>query len=43
MHEDYIMWHHWTAVARKVAQDMQALQEIAQQGLFGKAIADVGN
>lgn len=43
MHEDYIMWHHWAAVAQQVAQDMQTLQEIAQQGLFGKAIADVGN
>ena len=43
MHEDYIMWHHWAAVAQKVAQDIQALQDIAQQGLFGTAIADVGN
>ena len=43
MHEDYIMWHHWAAVARKAAQDMQALQDIAQQGLFGEAIADVGD
>jgi hypothetical protein len=43
MHEDYIMWHHWTAVAQQVAQDMQTLQAIAQQGLFGKAIADVGD
>ena len=43
MHEDYIMWHHWAAVAQKATQDMQALQDIAQQGLFGKAIADVGN
>jgi hypothetical protein len=43
MHEDYIMWHHWVAVAQKVAQDMQALQDIAQQGLFGTAIADMGS
>jgi hypothetical protein len=43
MHEDYIMWHHWVAVEQKVAQDMQALQDIAQQGLFGTASADVGN
>ena len=43
MHEDYIMWHHWAAVAQKVAQDIQALQDIAQQGLLGKAVADVGN
>jgi hypothetical protein len=43
MHEDYIMWHHWAAVAQQVTQDLQALQEIAQQGLVGKAIVDVGN
>jgi hypothetical protein len=43
MHEDYIMWHHWAAVAQQVAQDMLALQDIAQQGLFGKAIAGVGH
>jgi len=43
MHEDYIMWHHWVTVAQKVAQDMQALKDIAQQGLFGAAIANVGN
>jgi hypothetical protein len=43
MHEDYIMWHHWAAVAQKVAHDIQALQMIAQEGLFGKAITGVGN
>ena len=43
MHEDYIMWHHWTAVARQVAQDIQALKAIAQQGLFGEVLADVGD
>jgi hypothetical protein len=40
MHEDYIMWHHWVAVAQKAAQDIQALQDIAPQGLSGSAIAD---
>ena len=43
MHEDYIMWHHWAAVAQQVAQDMQALLAIAQQGLFGEAITGVGH
>ena len=43
MHEEYIMWHHWAAVAQQVAQDLQALQTIAQQGLFGKAITGVGH
>jgi hypothetical protein len=43
MHEEYIMWHHWAAVAQKVAQDIQALHAIAQQGLFGEAITGVGH
>ena len=43
MHEEYIMWHHWAAVAQQVAQDMQALHTIAQQGLFGEAITGVGH
>src|SRR2546426_10384370 len=30
MHEDYIMWHHWTRVARQAASDIDALQAIAQ-------------
>jgi hypothetical protein len=43
MHEDYILWHHWAAVAQKVAQDIQTLQGIAQQGLFGESSAHVGD
>jgi hypothetical protein len=43
MHEEYIMWHHWAAVAQQVAQDLQALHAIAQQGLFGEAITGVGD
>jgi len=34
MHEDYIMWHHWAAVANKTKKDIAALGEIAQQGLY---------
>ena len=33
-HEDYIMWRHWAAVADKIKQDMVALKEIAQHGLY---------
>lgn len=33
MHEDYIMWRHWTSVADKIAKHISALEEIAQQGL----------
>jgi len=34
MHEDYIMWHHWAAVADKTQKDISSLEEIAQQGLL---------
>jgi hypothetical protein len=34
MHEDYIMWHHWAAVADKTKKDIASLEEIAQQGLY---------
>lgn len=34
MHEDYIMWHHWAAVADKIKKDIVSLEEIAQQGLY---------
>jgi len=33
MHEDYVMWHHWDTVARKIKKDIASLEEIAQQGL----------
>ena len=33
MHEDYIMWHHWSTVADKIKKDISSLEEIAQQGL----------
>lgn len=35
LHEDYIMWHHWTRVAqqvRKEARSLQGLVEPAQTG-----------
>jgi len=34
IHEDYIMWHHWTAVAGKIRKDIALLEEIAQHGLY---------
>ncbi|MBI1987008.1 MAG: hypothetical protein HYS70_01495 [Nitrospinae bacterium] len=43
MHEDYIMWHHWAAVAHKVKQDIDSLQKIAQYGLPWEEWADVGH
>ena len=40
MHEDYIMWRHWTAVAQKAMQDINSLQDIARQGLQWRPEAD---
>lgn len=34
MHETYIMWRHWAAVAEEISQTIQFLEEIAQEGLF---------
>ena len=28
MHEDYIMWHHWSEVAEKVRKQLEALQPL---------------
>lgn len=33
MHEDYIIWRHWTGVASKARGDVDVLEKIAQQGL----------
>jgi len=43
MHEEYILWHHWTAVARKVAQEIISLQNLAQQGIQVGARVDAGD
>jgi hypothetical protein len=43
MHEDYIMWHHWTDVAQQTARDIAALQKIAQHGLLGEVVPDAGD
>lgn len=34
MHEDYIMWRHWSSVAEEIAKNMTFLEKIAQKGLF---------
>jgi hypothetical protein len=42
MHEDYIMWHHWAAVADKIKKNIASLEEIAQQGLHIGELSYVG-
>ena len=43
MHEDYVMWHHWTIVAEKTKRDITVLEEIAQHGLFLGESVHVGH
>jgi len=33
LHEDYIMWHHWAAVADQVKNDIAALQGVVYRSL----------
>ena len=42
MHEDYIMWHHWAAVAGKLEEDIASLETIAQQGLYLDELSHAG-
>ena len=34
MHEDYIMWHHWAEVAKKVRKQIKSLQTITEYGVY---------
>jgi hypothetical protein len=34
MHEEYIMWHHWSEVAEKVRKQIEVLQPIIEYGVF---------
>jgi len=34
MHEDYIMWHHWTDIVQKLKRQIEVLNEIADRGLY---------
>ena len=43
LHEDYILWRHWTTVARQTTQDIAAMQAIAHLGILVEAAADVGD
>ena len=32
MHEDYILWHHWTTVVSQTEEEIRKLQELISQG-----------
>ena len=34
MHEDYIMWHHWSEAAEKAEKKIESLLPIAKYGVF---------
>lgn len=34
MHEDYIMWGHWSDVIDRIKMDIAALEGIVKQGLY---------
>jgi len=34
MHEDYIMWHHWSEAAEKAEKQIDSLLPIAKYGVF---------
>lgn len=34
MHEDYVMWNHWTDALEKVKRQISVLKEIADLGVF---------
>jgi hypothetical protein len=43
MHEDYLMWRHWSGVASRAERGIAALEEIAQYGLSAGEPANVGH
>ncbi len=34
MHEDYILWNHWTEVAQTAAKQFQSFQKITDYGVY---------
>ena len=38
MHEEYILWQHWTSVSEEVSTKIRFLETIAQEGLFQRNI-----
>jgi len=42
MHEDYIMWLHWSEVAEKVGKQIESMQSIAEYGVSDKCRLPTG-
>lgn len=43
MHEDYVMWRHWSGVAEKEKTDVILLEKIAERGLHLGESLDAGH
>lgn len=41
MHEDYILWHHWSEAADQVRQEIAALEKVAAEGLYAESASYV--
>ena len=42
MHEDYVIWMHWTEVAAQCGKDLAALEKITSRGVLGAETSHVG-
>jgi hypothetical protein len=42
MHEDYIMWQHWTEVLQETVDRIASLEKIAEQGLYVGELVGAG-
>lgn len=42
MHEDFIMWHHWSDVIAKVREEIAALEKVAAEGPYVETSAYAG-
>ncbi|MEA3407269.1 MAG: hypothetical protein U9R48_04225 [Chloroflexota bacterium] len=42
LHEDYVMWHHWTQVMEETKERITSLEEIAEEGLYAEDRASAG-
>jgi hypothetical protein len=38
MHEDYILWHHWSDTLAKVRQEIATLEEVAAEGNYQESV-----
>jgi hypothetical protein len=42
MHEDYMMWQHWTEVLQETMERIASLEKIAEQGIYVGELVGAG-